>query len=94
MESSALFPVGTRQSIQVNIMTIYQLYHKSAYTTYVVAYYASVDVAVRDCERRYGMPSVMFKPNERGVLTTFIYSDTYVTLELYRIDVITEVEFV
>lgn len=76
------------------IAKVFQLYHKSPYTSYIVAYYASVDVAIRDCERRYGMASVVFKPNARGVLTTFIYSDTYVTLELYAIDVISEVEFV
>lgn len=74
-------------------MTIYQLHHKSAYTSYVVAYYASVAIAERDCEQRYGMPSVQFTPGERGVLTTLIYSDTYVTLELHKLDVITEGEY-
>lgn len=73
-------------------MTIYQLYHKSAWANYTVAYYATVQAAQQDCQRRYGMPYVQFAPNERGVLTALIYSDTYVTLELYAHEVIGEVE--
>lgn len=66
---------------------VYQLMHKSAFTSYVVDYYDSVEAAQKDCERRYGMPYVVFKPNARGILSTFIYSDTYVTLELYQHEV-------
>lgn len=65
----------------------YELEHISQWTRYIAGQYDNISEAEQDCEARYGVSAVMFKPDDDGVLTCVIYSDAYVILKLYAIEI-------